>query len=92
MPEIRINAKPCPKCNHRNVTGESRICERCGTVLSSDRRLRLFVIGGLTLALAVAGGLMFSNAFGGSSQSLAAPSPEVEAFSPVKKEAEIGYA
>ena len=76
MPEIRINAKPCPKCGHRNVTGEARICERCGTSLTLDRRVRFMVLGSMILVFLIAGGVFAYNALEGSNKNFASAQPE----------------
>ena len=61
MPEIRINSKPCPNCGYRNVTEESRSCERCGYSLQKVRNRRLSV--GVILAVVLllgSGGILYN--------------------------------
>lgn len=53
MPEIRINSRPCTHCDHRNVTSEIKVCERCGTSLAKARNKRV-ILGSMLSIAAVA--------------------------------------
>ena len=61
MPEIRINSKPCPNCSYRNVTGESRSCERCGYSLTKVRNRRLSIGAILAIVLMIGSAGIFYN-------------------------------
>lgn len=61
MPEIRINSKPCPSCNHRNVTAELLTCERCGSPLKQNPFASIIVGSLFGLALLIGGGVFILN-------------------------------
>ncbi len=73
MPEIRINSKPCPNCGYRNVTEESRSCERCGYSLTKVRNRRLSLGMLLIAVLLLGGGGVFYNIWKSSNPQLGGP-------------------